>query len=82
MKFCLDAVGCLKSPRGGLIWLHKERPVQKVWKSDQQRSEWERGPACKELGTSMKDARVTLIRAPAGRKERKRSEQRLGTWNS
>nr|XP_044602477.1 acyl-coenzyme A synthetase ACSM6, mitochondrial-like isoform X2 [Equus asinus] len=29
----------------------------------------------------MKGARVTLIRAPAGRRERRKSEQRLGAWN-
>ncbi|XP_023471985.2 uncharacterized protein [Equus caballus] len=29
----------------------------------------------------MKGARVTLIRAPAGRRERRRREQRLGAWN-
>ena len=77
MKFCLDAVGCLKNPRGGLTWLHKERPVQKVWKSDQQRSERKRGPACKGLGTSMKGARVSLIRAPAELRGR-RSDRGLG----
>ena len=78
MKFRLDAVGCLKSPRGGPSWLYKEAPVQKAWKSDQPRREQERGPVCKGPGNSIKDAKVILISAAVGLRGRRRSDRGLG----